>query len=86
MTHDPVLLDEAVDALDIRGDRANGIYLDGTFGRGGHSRLILEKLGEKGRLIAFDKDPEAPIFEICDYGLVADGAETCRELTAKLGG
>ena len=59
MTHDPVLLDEAVDALDIRGDRANGIYLDGTFGRGGHSRLILEKLGEKGRLIAFDKDPEA---------------------------
>ncbi len=59
LTHDSVLLDEAVDALDIQGKRADGIYLDGTFGRGGHSRLILEKLGKKGRLIAFDKDPEA---------------------------
>ena len=59
LTHDPVLLNEAVDALDIRGNRADGIYLDGTFGRGGHSRLILEKLGRKGKLIAFDKDPEA---------------------------
>lgn len=37
-------------------------------------------------IVAVDKDPEAPIFEICDYGLVADGAETCRELMAKLGG
>ncbi len=59
LTHDPVLLDEAVDALDIYGNRVDGIYLDGTFGRGGHSRRILEKLGRKGRLIAFDKDPEA---------------------------
>ncbi len=59
LTHDSVLLDEAVDALDIQGKRADGVYLDGTFGRGGHSRLILEKLGKKGRLIAFDKDPEA---------------------------
>ena len=59
LTHDPVLLNEAVDALDIRGNRADGIYLDGTFGRGGHSRLILEKLGRNGKLIAFDKDPEA---------------------------
>lgn len=57
--HQTVLLTEAVDALDITGDRADGVYLDGTFGRGGHSRLILERLGKEGRLIAFDKDPEA---------------------------
>lgn len=57
--HQTVLLSEAVDALDISGDRADGVYLDGTFGRGGHSRLILERLGKAGRLIAFDKDPEA---------------------------
>ena len=59
LVHDSVLLNEAVDALDIGGKRADGVYLDGTFGRGGHSRLILERLGEKGRLVAFDKDPEA---------------------------
>ncbi len=59
LTHDSVLLNEAVDALAIEGDRVDGIFIDGTFGRGGHSRLILERLGEKGRLIAFDKDPEA---------------------------
>ncbi|MBR5999923.1 MAG: 16S rRNA (cytosine(1402)-N(4))-methyltransferase RsmH [Oxalobacter sp.] len=57
--HQTVLLTEAVDALDITGERADGVYLDGTFGRGGHSRLILERLGAKGRLIAFDKDPAA---------------------------
>ncbi len=57
--HQTVLLTEAVDALDISGDRADGVYLDGTFGRGGHSRLILERLGSEGRLIAFDKDPDA---------------------------
>ena len=59
LTHDSVLLKEAVDALAIEGDRIDGIFVDGTFGRGGHSRLILEHLGNKGRLIAFDKDPEA---------------------------
>lgn len=58
-THHSVLLKEAVDALAIEGARVDGIYLDGTFGRGGHSRLILERLGRGGRLIAFDKDPEA---------------------------
>jgi len=57
--HRTVLLDEAVDALDLAGARADGIYIDGTFGRGGHSRLILSKLGPKGRLIAFDKDLQA---------------------------
>jgi 16S rRNA (cytosine1402-N4)-methyltransferase len=54
--HITVLLDEAVEALAIR---PNGCYLDGTFGRGGHSRLILEKLGPDGRLLGFDKDPLA---------------------------
>lgn len=54
--HITVLLDEAVEALAVRTD---GRYLDGTFGRGGHSRLILEKLGPDGRLLGFDKDPLA---------------------------
>ena len=57
--HRTVLLDEAVDALAIEGERINGVYVDGTFGRGGHSRKMLEKLGPQGRLIAFDKDPQA---------------------------
>ncbi len=57
--HRTVLLDEAVDALNLTGARAEGIYIDGTFGRGGHSRLILSKLGPKARLIAFDKDLQA---------------------------
>jgi len=57
--HQTVLLDEAVDALDIAGARANGVYVDGTFGRGGHSRLLLSRLGAQGRLIAFDKDLQA---------------------------
>ena len=43
--HRTVLLDEAVAALDLTGARANGVFVDGTFGRGGHSRLILSKLG-----------------------------------------
>jgi 16S rRNA (cytosine1402-N4)-methyltransferase len=54
--HTTVLLSEAVDALDIKPD---GTYVDATFGRGGHSRLILSKLSAKGRLIAFDKDLDA---------------------------
>ena len=54
--HVTVLLHEAVDALAIKPD---GIYVDGTFGRGGHSRLILEQLGGHGKLIAFDRDPSA---------------------------
>ncbi|MGV7208599.1 16S rRNA (cytosine(1402)-N(4))-methyltransferase RsmH [Oxalobacteraceae bacterium A2-2] len=57
--HRTVLLDEAVDALQLSGARADGVVLDGTFGRGGHSRLILSRLGQGGRLIAFDKDPQA---------------------------
>ena len=56
MSHATVMLHEAVEALQVKAD---GIYVDGTFGRGGHSRLILEKLGPGGRLIALDKDPAA---------------------------
>lgn len=55
-SHITVLLDEAVEALALRAD---GCYLDGTFGRGGHSRRILERLGPAGRLLGFDKDPQA---------------------------
>ena len=55
-THQAVLLQEAVNALNIQ---PHGIYVDGTFGRGGHSRSILAQLGEKGRLIGLDQDPEA---------------------------
>lgn len=55
-THVPVLLHEAVAGLAIRPD---GVYVDGTFGRGGHSREILSALGPAGRLIALDRDPEA---------------------------
>jgi 16S rRNA (cytosine1402-N4)-methyltransferase len=54
--HVPVLAQEAVAALAIEPD---GVYVDATFGRGGHSRLILERLGPKGRLIALDRDPDA---------------------------
>eukprot|EP00659_Diplonema_papillatum_P013865 gene13865-21238_t len=54
--HITVLLDEAVEALAVRAD---GCYLDGTFGRGGHSRLILSQLGPDGKLLGFDKDPQA---------------------------
>ena len=54
--HTTVLLAEAVQALVTRGD---GTYVDGTYGRGGHSRAVLERLTAAGRLIAFDKDPEA---------------------------
>lgn len=52
----PVLLDAVLEGLSIRPD---GTYVDGTFGRGGHSRAILEKLGNDGRLLAVDRDPDA---------------------------
>ena len=55
-THISVLLQESIDALAIKPD---GVYVDATFGRGGHSRAILAALGPQGRLIAFDRDPAA---------------------------
>ena len=55
-SHRTVLLHEAVEALQIK---PSGTYVDGTFGRGGHSRAILERLGPDGRLLALDRDPQA---------------------------
>ena len=54
--HSTVLLHETVEGLALK---ENGIYIDGTFGRGGHSRLILSKLADNGKLIAIDRDPKA---------------------------
>ncbi|WP_422880185.1 16S rRNA (cytosine(1402)-N(4))-methyltransferase RsmH [Methylomarinovum caldicuralii] len=56
MVHLPVMLEAALEGLALAPD---GVYLDGTFGRGGHSRAILERLGPEGRLVALDKDPDA---------------------------
>lgn len=63
-THTTVLLNEAIEALLNKPDEqaprpADGTYIDATFGRGGHSRLLLSRLSPQGRLIAFDKDPAA---------------------------
>ncbi|AOZ51285.1 16S rRNA (cytosine(1402)-N(4))-methyltransferase RsmH [Chromobacterium vaccinii] len=86
--HRTVLLTEAVDALAIRPD---GVYVDCTFGRGGHSRLILSKLGPSGRLIAFDKDLEAIAVadrlaaEDSRFNIVHNGFETLSAELARLG-
>jgi len=56
VSHVPVLLEEAVSALNVREEKT---YVDGTFGRGGHSKAILARLGVRGRLFAFDQDPAA---------------------------
>jgi len=63
--HTSVLLNEAVSALNVR---PNGIYVDGTFGRGGHSRAILESLSDEGRLLVVDKDEAAIEFANQQYG------------------
>ncbi|MBW8366981.1 MAG: 16S rRNA (cytosine(1402)-N(4))-methyltransferase RsmH [Arenimonas sp.] len=55
-SHLPVMLAQALDGLRVLG---NGRYLDGTFGRGGHARAVLDRLGPEGRLLVMDKDPEA---------------------------
>ncbi|MDE0535456.1 16S rRNA (cytosine(1402)-N(4))-methyltransferase RsmH [Tenacibaculum sp. L6] len=68
--HSPVLLKESVDALNIKED---GVYVDVTFGGGGHSREILSRLGEKGRLFAFDQDPDAQQNKIDDPRFVLIG-------------
>jgi len=56
MYHKPVMLQECIDFLNIK---ESGVYVDVTFGGGGHSRLILEKLGKKGKLVGFDQDDDA---------------------------
>ena len=56
ISHEAVLLEEAIDQLSIRKD---GLYVDGTFGRGGHCGEILKHLGPEGRLLAIDRDPDA---------------------------
>ena len=80
LSHTTVLLHEAVEALQVQ---PQGIYVDGTFGRGGHSRLILQQLGPQGRLIALDKDLLAieagkaindPRFELVHSGFEALGS------------
>lgn len=59
-THIPVLLGPVLEGLGLMEDgREDGVYVDGTFGRGGHSRAILDRLGHDGRLIAIDRDPAA---------------------------
>ena len=88
-SHTTVLLAEAIDALVTTPD---GVYVDGTFGRGGHSRALLGRLSPRGRLIAFDKDPDAlaaastgatrvsdPRFSIC-HASFAQMAEELRPL------
>lgn len=92
--HYSVLLQESIAGLNIQPD---GIYIDGTFGRGGHSRAILDQLGPNGRLIGIDQDPQAveyaknhfqdPRFEI-QHGSFEKVAEYCeaRELIGKVDG
>ena len=74
LTHTTVLLNEAVEALLDSQAGADGVYVDGTFGRGGHSRLILSRLSPQGRLQVFDKDPDA----IAEAGRVDDARFTIR--------
>lgn len=90
--HATVLLHEAVEALNVKPD---GCYVDGTFGRGGHSRLILQRLGAAGRLLALDKDPAAvavareiadPRFEIVHAGFASLGAVLARRNLTQLDG
>ena len=83
--HQAVLLQEVLESLNIQ---PSGNYIDATFGRGGHSQAILQKLNDEGRLIAFDQDPEAVAFakqqfadeprlkiEHCNFNQVADVIE-----------
>ena len=65
--HNPVMLKECLDALNIKED---GVYVDVTYGGGGHSKAILERLGEKGRLVAFDQDDDAKRNVIEDERLI----------------
>ncbi len=63
--HRPVLIDKVLDALQVKPD---GLYVDGTFGRGGHAAAVLDRLGTHGKLLAFDKDPDALAFAADRFG------------------
>ena len=65
--HVPVMLQECMDALNIKPD---GVYVDATYGGGGHAREILNRLGDNGRLYAFDQDPDALRNAVADERLV----------------
>lgn len=65
LRHVPVMLAEAVDALAVKAD---GVYLDGTFGRGGHAREVLKRLGAGGRLLLLDRDPQAIALARAEFG------------------
>ena len=65
LEHQPVLLEEAINALNIKAD---GIYIDATFGRGGHTQAILHRLNENGRLLAIDQDPQAVAYGRRKFG------------------
>lgn len=93
--HQAVLLDKALESLNVR---PSGNYVDATFGRGGHSRAILQKLNKEGRLIAFDRDPDAVAFakqqfaaeprltiEHCNFDQIANVIEQY-DLTKKIDG
>jgi 16S rRNA (cytosine1402-N4)-methyltransferase len=90
-THRTVLLDEAIDALEIRDARRDGVFVDGTFGRGGHSKKILGQLSAQGRLLAFDKDTQAVAvaeqFAAGDqrFSIVHDSFATMEEALSSLG-
>ncbi|MEK6370888.1 MAG: 16S rRNA (cytosine(1402)-N(4))-methyltransferase RsmH [Burkholderia gladioli] len=86
LRHRTVLLDEAVESLVTRPD---GVYVDGTFGRGGHSRAVLARLASAGRLIAFDKDPRAietaQGIEDARFSIVHDSFASMRDALAARG-
>jgi len=75
--HRPVLAQAAVEALVTD---PGGTYVDATFGGGGHSRLILERLAPEGRLLGIDQDPEAPLFELTDPRFIPVRANFCQLL------
>lgn len=84
--HTTVLLTEAVEALVTRPE---GTYVDGTFGRGGHSRAVLQRLSPAGRLVAFDKDPEAiaaaQALDDPRFAIVHDGFSTLVQALTQMG-
>ncbi len=86
LTHTTVLLNEAVDELLQASAGADGHYVDATFGRGGHSRLILSRLSKQGRLLAFDKDleaiAEAMLIEDARFSIRHEGFSHLGELPA----